>query len=197
MTQLNEQPKMDNFYTIRFKRATAKRFKRFSKTVSKSYSETMELMIHFFEWHGFLPSDRFGKSIIQEITKNRKRTEATIAIIKDIEKHQTKPTSIMLQALLEETEHIEKEEEAIHDFGTPTLITENEELLYYRTKYDIEKKHYNDLKNQMETLIQKASYIKSGFGKGYFRLDMTKEAFENLKQQLEHVHHHHTTETRG
>lgn len=175
---------MDNFYTIRFKRTTAKRFKRFSKTVSKSYSESMDLMIHFFEWHGFLPSDQFGKSIIQEIFKNRKRTEASIAIIKDIEKHQTKPTNIMLQSLLEETDAIEKEEEDIHDFGTPLLITENEELIYYRNKYDANKKHYNDLKTQMETLIKKISYVKSSFGNGHFRLDITKEQLEHLKQLL-------------
>jgi hypothetical protein len=93
---------MDNFYTIRFKRNTAKRFKRFSRKVSKSYSETMELIINFFEWHGFLPSDRFGKSIVQEIIKNRKRTEASIAIIKSIEKDQTKPTNAMLLSLFGE-----------------------------------------------------------------------------------------------
>ena len=182
---------MDNFYTIRFKRATAKRFKRFSKTVSRSYSETMELMIHFFEWHGFRPSDQFGKSIIQEIVKNRKRTEASIAIIKDIEKHQTKPTNMMLQALLDGSENVEKEED-IHDFGTPELITENEELVYYRNHYETNRKSYNDLKSQMETLIEKISYIKGSFGSGHFRLDMSKQQFENLKQQFHHVHHHHT-----
>ncbi len=67
---------MDNFYTIRFKRKTARRFKHFSKKVAKSYSETMEMVINFFEWHGFSPSDRFERSLLQEIIKNRKRTEA-------------------------------------------------------------------------------------------------------------------------
>lgn len=186
---------MDNFYTIRFKRATAKRFKSFSKKITKSYSESMEMIMNFFEWHGFLPSDRFGKSIIQEIIRNRKRTEATIAIIKDIEKHQTKPTTAMLQTLFEETSNIEKEEEE-YNFETPTLITENEELTYYRNGYYNNKEKYNTLKYDVEDIIKKTKYIKNNFGSGYFRLNITKEEFEQLKQKLKDVHHHNTSETR-
>ncbi len=60
------------------------------------------MVMHFFEWLGFLPSDRFGKSMVEEIIKNRKRTNAIIAIIKDIEKSQTLPTVAMLQSLFEQ-----------------------------------------------------------------------------------------------
>jgi len=83
----------------------------------------------FFEWHGVNPSKQFGKSIIQEILKNRartdtsiKRNEATIAIIRDIEINQTKPNNAMLLSLfganakeqkpIKKEKKLEKEEEA-------------------------------------------------------------------------------------
>lgn len=60
----------------------------------------MEHIIDFFEWHGFSPTERFERSVGKELARNRKRTEAVIAIIRDIEKSQTKPTTAMLQQLL-------------------------------------------------------------------------------------------------
>ncbi|TMU50762.1 BfmA/BtgA family mobilization protein [Flagellimonas algicola] len=53
----------------------------------------------FFEWHGFLPSERLEKSIGQEIIKNRKSTDAVSAIISAIERNQTLPTTGIMQAL--------------------------------------------------------------------------------------------------
>ena len=87
---------MDGFKSIRFKESTVKRFRAFSKKMAKSYSECLESIMDFFEWHGLDPNNKFGKSIIQEILKNRQRTEtsikrneATIAIIRDIEINQS------------------------------------------------------------------------------------------------------------
>ena len=93
---------MHDFKTVRIKKKTLIRFKSFSKKVSNCYSKTLDMVMNFFEWHGFLPSDRLVKSMVEEILKNRKRTEAIIAIIKDIEKNQTKPTNAMLQSLFEQ-----------------------------------------------------------------------------------------------
>ncbi len=50
----------------------------------------------FFEWHGISPFRRFAKQISGEEEKTRKRIDVVIAIIKNIEKHQTKPTTAML-----------------------------------------------------------------------------------------------------
>ncbi|WP_177190101.1 hypothetical protein [Flagellimonas taeanensis] len=33
-----------------------------SRKVGKSYSHTLDMVIDFFEWHWFLPSERFEKS---------------------------------------------------------------------------------------------------------------------------------------
>lgn len=188
---------MNNFYTIRFKRPTAKRFKAFSKKVASSYSETMEHIIDFFEWHGFLPSERFEKSVRQELMHNRKRTEAAIAIIKDIEKQQTLPTKALLDTLFQEIAQTEQQEteEEIFDFGTPETLTRDTELEHYRKRYEEMQQQLSSYKNSLEILWSRLQHVKGTFGKDYHKLDMNKDELENFKSNLDHVHHHHRTKS--
>ena len=58
----------------------------------------------FLNGTGFSPFDKKEPSLLIELLKNRKRTEAVIAIIKDIEKNHDKPTTAMLQSLFMEFE---------------------------------------------------------------------------------------------
>lgn len=176
---------MDNFYTIRFKRNTAKRFKRFSKKVSKSYSETMELIINFFEWHGFLPSDRFERSIVQEVIKNRKRSEAIIAIIKDIEKSQTKPTNAMLLSLFEE-KLVEEEPKFVErkfmeeNFEAETI----ENLTVPKIQHEHLQGKMNAIKQDFAYVLDKVKTVKGGFSKGYLKLELTEEELIKYRRRL-------------
>lgn len=78
---------------------TAVRFRKFSKEVSKSNTDTLEAMLEFFEKHQLSPDDEIPNHLFQVEKRLLKRINAVIAIIKDIEKTQTKPTIGMLQAL--------------------------------------------------------------------------------------------------
>lgn len=181
---------MDTFYTIRFKRNTAERFKHFSKKVSSTYSESLEMIIDFFEWHGFLPSDKFEKSLGREIQKNRKRTDAAIAIIRQIEKSQTLPTTTMLELLFEHSPQ-KKPEQA------PLLIGSQEndlerDIFFKKVEHAlaIERENTNlhrDLKQSKREfleLLDKVQLVKSGFGKSRLQLNMTAEAFNDLKLSI-------------
>ncbi len=180
-----------NFSGINIKRDVALRFRKFSKQISKSNTETIEAMLNFFDWNDLSPNDNLGV----KNERTNKRINAVIAILKNIEKHQTKPTTVMLQKLFEEVSNEEKEEEA-YNFETPNLITENEELTYYRNRYYTNQENYNGLKHDIETMLKKTKHVKSNFGIGYFRLDITKEEFEQLKEKLKDVRNHNSTETR-
>lgn len=183
------------FESLSIKTSVAKKFRSFCKKISESQSMALLHMINFFENNGVTPHDDLDATIASLKGQMGKRFNAVIAIIKNIERDQTKPTSIMLQSLLEETNSLQKEEAETHAFGKPELISENEELIYYRNKYDIHKQELLAIKQQMETVVEKTSYVKSNFGSGYFRLDLTKDEFENLKQQLNDVHHYNTSKT--
>lgn len=179
------------FSAINLKRDVAQRFREFSRQVSVSHSETLESVMNFFEWNELSPNDNLG--IKNDGTK--KRINALIAIIKNIEKNQTKPTTAMLQKLFEEAAKEEEEED--YDFGTPVLITENEELEYYRNEYENLKEQQLRLQDIMDNLFNKTILIKKSFSSDFYRLDLTKDEFQNLKKQLTDVYHNHSTKDRG
>ncbi len=187
---------MKSFSHVNFKKATVDRFRKFSKRIAKTHTEAMEAMIDFFEDSGISPYESLGVNMTTLESKIKSRINAVIAIIKDIEKSHHKPTTAILQTLFEETSNIEKEEKEEYNFETPALITENEELTYYRNEYYKTQENYNALKYDVEDIIKKTKYIKSNFGTGHFRLEVSKDEFEQLKQKLKDVHHHNTTETR-
>jgi hypothetical protein len=102
----------EDFETLKIKSSVAKQFRNFSKMMSKSQSLTLLLMMDFFNENGISPAEHLGPRL--ETLENRismlikKRMNGMIAIIKDIEKSQTKPTVAMLQSLFEQTEQPKK-----------------------------------------------------------------------------------------
>ena len=102
----------EDFETLKIKSSVAGRFRKFSKMLSKSQSMTLLLMMDFFEENGISPTENLGPRM--ETLENRisllikKRMNGMIAILKDIEKSQTKPTAAMLYALFEHTAPVKK-----------------------------------------------------------------------------------------
>lgn len=182
----------ERFESLSIKSSIAKNFRKYCKRISESQSMTLLLMLEFFEYNEVSPKDRLGETISGLKAQIKKRFNAVIAIIRDIEKNQTKPTAAMLLSLLEEASGDEEEE---YHFETPELISENEELDYYRDAYSSVKENYIDLKHDMKEIIQNIKYVKSSFGNGYYKLELSIEGFENFKKNIEDVHYHNTTET--
>ena len=92
---------MDSFIGIRFKKETAKRFQTFSRTYFKSHTEAMATMLDFFFYNEISPKEKLGPSGRTIEAKLLKRINAVIAIMRDMEKTQTKPTVAMIQSLFE------------------------------------------------------------------------------------------------
>ncbi len=90
---------MDSFIGIRFKKETAKRFQTFSRTYFKSHTEAMASMLDFFLYNEISPKEKLGPTGRTIEAKLLKRINAVIAIMRDVEKTQTKPTVAMLQSL--------------------------------------------------------------------------------------------------
>ena len=92
---------MDSFKGIRFKKETARRFQTFSHTYFKSHTEAMATMLDFFFYNEISPKEKLGPTGRTIEAKLLKRINAVIAIIRDVEKTQTKPTVAMIQSLFE------------------------------------------------------------------------------------------------
>tara|TARA_R110002020_G_scaffold79969_1_gene199817 strand:+ start:219 stop:608 length:390 start_codon:yes stop_codon:yes gene_type:complete len=98
------------FSTIGFKSSVAERFRVFGKKMGKSNTLTLMLMLDFFEINEISPMERLGPSNRTLENELKKRMNAIIAIIKNIEKSQTKPTAAMLESLFTQAD---KEEEKL------------------------------------------------------------------------------------
>ena len=92
---------MDTFIGIRFKKETAKRFQEFSRTHFKTHTEAMEAILDFFFYNEISPKEKLGPTGRTIEAKLLKRINSVIAIMRDVEKTQTKPTVAMIQSLFE------------------------------------------------------------------------------------------------
>ncbi|WP_163516767.1 BfmA/BtgA family mobilization protein [Gelidibacter japonicus] len=95
---------MDTFIGIRFKKETAKRFQEFSRTHFSSHTEAMATMLDFFLYNEISPKEKLGPTGRTIEASIKKRINAVIAILRDVEKSQTKPTAAMLASLFQTEE---------------------------------------------------------------------------------------------
>ena len=91
----------ERFESLSIKSSIAQKFKRFSKRIGASQSMTLLLMLEFFEANGISPRESLGPHVHTLESLIKKRINAVMAVIKDIEKNQTKPTAAMMHALFE------------------------------------------------------------------------------------------------
>ncbi len=64
---------------------------------------TLLLMLEFFEANGISPMESLGPNLMASEIRIMKRINAVIAIMRDMEKTQTKPTAAMILSLFEES----------------------------------------------------------------------------------------------
>src|SRR5660397_11830 len=95
---------MDSYSRIKFNIKTARMFRKFSEQIAGSHSETLTIMMDFFDQNKISPTELLGPNMKSLENNLKGRINALIAIIRDIEKNQTKPTVAMLQALFEESD---------------------------------------------------------------------------------------------
>jgi hypothetical protein len=94
----------ERFESLSIKTSVAKKFRKYCKGISQSQSMTLLLMLEFFENNGLSPKESIGPHMQTLENLIKKRINGVIAIMKDIEKNQTKPTVAMMQSLFKEAE---------------------------------------------------------------------------------------------
>ena len=125
----------ERFESLSIKTSVAKKFRRYCRSISKSQSLSLLVMIEFFETNGISPKESLGPHIQTLASLIKKRNNAVIAIMKDIEKTQTKPTNAMMNLLFKEAAEDEEEEqvvleEVLSDGMAEEQFTEHTELEY-------------------------------------------------------------------
>ncbi len=174
---------MDDFNTIRLKKNTIEKFKKYSKKVSPNYSETLDYMIAFFEDNYLSPYDTLSGPMWSLNKIINKRMDAVAAILRNMEKTQLIPAREMLESLFEREE---EEEETLlverNHFEEESLKSIDERLYsHYYNKYEATHTELSQLKNDLNNIIDNVKYMKNTFGRDYYRLDISKEKLEKIK----------------
>jgi hypothetical protein len=185
------------FSAISIKKAVADRFRKFAHELSLSNTETLEAMLNFFSYNNLLPSDDLG--IKSDTT--RKRINALIAIVRNIEKQQTLPTKAMLDTLFQEITQVQQDEEEEDffegfneggseggnfdpDSGKNKELTRDDQLLYYQNRYIEMQQELSHYKNLFIQLSGQLRYTKNTFGKDFYKLEISPEEFEKLRNNF-------------
>ncbi|MDT0691002.1 BfmA/BtgA family mobilization protein [Salegentibacter sp. F188] len=165
---------------LQVKASTANRFREFSKKNNSNQSETLDLILDFFEKNNLSPFETLVPSKVSLEQLIKKRIDAVIAILKNIEKTQTKPGLLMLELLMEgrsvpKLEAIKKEK----------VITPNEKS---REQLELEITRLEDLlkatKKDLEYLLRNVEIKGNTFGADYLKLNIPRTEFEQFKIAL-------------
>ena len=87
------------FSRINFHNETVERFKNFALTNNENYTETMEVMLDFFEKNQINPFVPFDNSVNSLTILINKRMDAVESILREIENRDLLPTRQMLESL--------------------------------------------------------------------------------------------------
>ncbi len=172
------------YLALNLKASVVKRFRSFAKKMAGSQSEALEKMIDFFEWHGFKPNDRFADSILEEIRKNRKRTDANIAILRDIEITQTKPNNAMLLSLFGESIRQEKPIKREKKLIKKASEEKKKEITVPKIRYERLADKFNLTVQDYQKVLDSVKVVKKGFGKAYLKLEISENELEKYRKRL-------------
>ncbi|WP_317045718.1 MULTISPECIES: BfmA/BtgA family mobilization protein [Arenibacter] len=177
---------MNPFIGIRFKKDTAKQFQTFSRQLFKTHTEALQTMLDFFIYNEISPKESFGPNgrTIQNLIK--KRFNAMVAIMKNMEKNGVLPTKAMIELLFEHSPQKKRRQAPLLMEGKNADPERDRFFKKVEEAINIEMENTNlkrDLKQRnvdISSLLGKIQLVKSNFGKPRLQLDMTPEDFEKL-----------------
>lgn len=169
-----------SYTTLKIKPKTAKDFRKFSRSLGKQQTETLQLMLNFFRNNGLSPFDELGPNFNILEKRIKARINAVVAIIRDIEKTQTKPTLSMLQLLFQENP---AKKEIMREKNRPSEARDNFTEIRLREKNAVLQKRIFQSRELASGILNRVAISRSSFGKVQLRLMMTLEEFEEVKNQ--------------
>ncbi|GHA33023.1 hypothetical protein GCM10007103_13090 [Salinimicrobium marinum] len=172
------------YITFKIRLQTAEEFRNYSRQLGKQQSETLQLMLDFFKVNRLSPLEELGPNFITLEKRIKDRINALVAILKDIEKTQTKPTHSMLQLLFQESPITKKE--ILREKNQQDLSNDNSlhfELLAAKSMEKDLRKKLTEKTEDLKQILDRVAVVRNSFGRPYLRLNLTKEEFEQLKSR--------------
>ena len=182
-----KQRKKSTFSAVSINRIVASRFREYSKRVSPSHTDTLELMMDFFEGAKISPYDKHLMEYIGYNNVITKRLDYLLEVLRTWEKnspvHRIHDHVKKLFDYAELEEKLKKEKEEIERMRNVQYVKPVNTVSKYEFDLSIEK--FETERRQRLKLLERFKLIKPSFGKQYYRIDMDVDEFELLKINLE------------
>ncbi len=185
---MKEKTRKDQYESVSLQSTVVVKFRQYSRSMSKTQSETLLMMLEFFEDNGISPNESLGPKIQTLEYLIKKRINGLVSIIKNIEKTQTKPILAMMQLLFEEVPlpkqelWLERKPEASKD-----AIAEDPKLQAIKLRMEnLElKKEVSANKDRIKILLENTVIVRNNFGRTYYRLNLSEEQLESIKKSIQ------------
>lgn len=175
------------FSAISINRITAERFRAYSKTVSKSHSETIDTMIDFFEKAKITPKSEVMIQFIKFQNYMIGRFDFIEETLRRIECEQLKPTHDMLKSLFDGTALKKKEQPILVDKKSIRMTREEwnmeEGKVSFEKYHDAVKARGKDRQTFFKVL-DNINKVEPTFGKPYFKVEIDEAELESIRQEL-------------
>ncbi|WP_081210531.1 BfmA/BtgA family mobilization protein [Salegentibacter sediminis] len=162
---------------LQLKANTAKRFREFSKKNNSNQSETLDLILDFFEKNNLSPFETLVPSKVSLEQLIKKRIDAVIAILKNIEKTQTKPGLLMLELLME-GRSVPKVEVAKRE---KISVSNEKSLGQMKSEITRLEKIVKATNKDLEYLLDNVEIKSTPFGPDYLKLNIPRSELERVK----------------
>ena len=176
------------FSAISINRITAERFRAFSKIVSRTHSETIDVMIDFFEKTKITPRNEVMISFIRFQNYMIGRFDYLEELLRTMEREQIRPTHDMLKSLFEGTALKRKEQPLLVDKKNVRMTREEWDMeegeVSFEKYHDLIKTRSKDRQiftRVMDSVIK----VEPTFGKAYFKVEMDESELYSIRRELD------------
>lgn len=178
----------NTFSAISINRITAERFRVYSKTVSRSHSETIDTMIDFFEKTKITPKNNVMISFIKFQNYIIGRFDYLEELLRTMEREQLRPTHDMLRSLFDGTALKKKEQPLLVDKKSLRMTKEEwdmEEGKVSFEKYHNVMKERNNDRRVFSKVLNRITKVEPTFGKPYFKVEMDETEWDSFRRELD------------
>jgi hypothetical protein len=173
--------KRNDFSAISINRIVAERFRFYSKTVARSHTETLELMMDFFEGARISPKNKYLMNYMGYNHRLNKRFDYIEELLRQWGRNSTFPKlHKTLKRIFDEADRLEQEKIDDLEFQLKLLKDEKANSIS-KYQYEESKRAQREDRQQILDILEKLQWVKPKFGKPYFKLEMEASELARLK----------------
>lgn len=177
--------KKTDFTAISFNRIVAERFRKYSRNLTSNHSETLDLMIDFFEKARISPKDKFHLEDYGFRYALSKRLDELETLIKEhTDRNQISEIQQKLDVILERT----TTRKTSGRLGNVQSLEEDAMKLVdtYKTMYEETRKELRTVEMEFKNILKEMALIKPILGEACYKAKFDRSRIEKLLARFDY-----------